>query len=227
MPFAGRCAAATAGRVSGRARRRAWSVVRGGPIWRRTATVCRAQPKWTQQLLRRLGRRADLEKVHTHRFRHTFATWAISHDPRELDVQYLLVANLGVPPDMVAATRSSASAATEITCDSFFEKLSVWLTEQDILVADAGFPLIGAQGRCQSRRRTASSRRQRQLATRLRASAGLLKKQVLKLQGTKKARRLAGLSSIYRGGAGDGIRTHGHLLGKHAGRSSFPRSARG
>ena len=39
-----------------------------------------------------------MPKVHAHRFRHTFATWAIEHDARELDVQYLL----GHPsPDMV------------------------------------------------------------------------------------------------------------------------------
>jgi len=28
--------------------------------------------------------------THAHRFRHTFATWAIENDARELDVQYLL-----------------------------------------------------------------------------------------------------------------------------------------
>lgn len=40
--------------------------------------------------LRRLGRRAGVEKVKVHRFRHTFATWAIENEARELDVQYLL-----------------------------------------------------------------------------------------------------------------------------------------
>ena len=39
-------------------------------------------------MLRRLGRRAGVHKVHAHRFRHTFATWAIEHDAREFDVQY-------------------------------------------------------------------------------------------------------------------------------------------
>ena len=43
-----------------------------------------------KQMLKRLGQRTGLEKVHAHRFRHTFATWAIEHDARELDVQYLL-----------------------------------------------------------------------------------------------------------------------------------------
>jgi site-specific recombinase XerD len=40
--------------------------------------------------LRRLGKRAGVEKVKVHRFRHTFATWAIENEARELDVQYLL-----------------------------------------------------------------------------------------------------------------------------------------
>ena len=48
------------------------------------------QPNGVKQLLRRLGRRAGVAKVHAHRFRHTFATWAIQHEARELDVQYLL-----------------------------------------------------------------------------------------------------------------------------------------
>ena len=55
------------------------------------------------------GRRPN--KVHAHRFRHTFATWAIEHDARELDVQYLLG---HASPDMVrrySSTYRSAQAA--------------------------------------------------------------------------------------------------------------------
>ena len=55
-------------------------------------------------MLRRLGARAGVPKVHAHRFRHTFATWAISHDARELDVQYLLGHS---SPDMVRRYSSS------------------------------------------------------------------------------------------------------------------------
>jgi site-specific recombinase XerD len=40
--------------------------------------------------LRRLGKVGGVEKVKVHRFRHTFATWAIENEARELDVQYLL-----------------------------------------------------------------------------------------------------------------------------------------
>ena len=61
--------------------------------------------------LRTLGREAGIPKVHAHRFRHTFATWAIAHDAHELDVQHLLGHR---SPDMVrrySATYRSAQAA--------------------------------------------------------------------------------------------------------------------
>jgi integrase/recombinase XerC/integrase/recombinase XerD len=62
------------------------------------------QPNGLKQLLRRLGRTTGVPKVHAHRFRHTFATWAIQHDARELDVQYLLGHS---SPDMVRRYSSS------------------------------------------------------------------------------------------------------------------------
>ena len=69
------------------------------------------RPNGLKQMLRRLGRRAEVAKVHAHRFRHTFATWAIAHDARELDVQYLLGHS---SPDMVrrysSAYRSEQAA---------------------------------------------------------------------------------------------------------------------
>ena len=48
------------------------------------------RPNGLKQMLRRLGKRTGINKVHAHRFRHTFATWAIQQDAQELDVQYLL-----------------------------------------------------------------------------------------------------------------------------------------
>ncbi len=62
------------------------------------------QPNGLKQMLRRLGRKTGIAKVHAHRFRHTFATWAIEHDARELDVQYLLGHS---SPDMVRRYSSS------------------------------------------------------------------------------------------------------------------------
>ena len=41
-------------------------------------------------ILRRVGERSGVRKVHPHRFRHTFATWAIQSGAREIDVQLLL-----------------------------------------------------------------------------------------------------------------------------------------
>jgi hypothetical protein len=35
-------------------------------------------------------KQGGVEKVEVHRFRHTFATWAMENEARELDVQYLL-----------------------------------------------------------------------------------------------------------------------------------------
>ena len=48
------------------------------------------KPNGLKHMLRRLGSQAGIPKVHAHRFRHTFATWAIQNEARELDVQYLL-----------------------------------------------------------------------------------------------------------------------------------------
>jgi len=50
----------------------------------------RLKPHSVAVFLERLGRRAGVKKVHPHRFRHTFATWAIENGARELDVQHLL-----------------------------------------------------------------------------------------------------------------------------------------
>ena len=62
------------------------------------------QPNGLKQMLRRLARATGIPKVHAHRFRHTFATWAIQHDARELDVQCLLGHS---SPDMVRRYSSS------------------------------------------------------------------------------------------------------------------------
>ena len=61
-----------------------------------------------KQRLRVIGREAGVAKLHAHRFRHTFATWAIAHDVRELDVQHVLGHR---SPDMVR--RSSATYRSE------------------------------------------------------------------------------------------------------------------
>ena len=61
-------------------------------------------------LFTRLGKRAGVH-ANPHRFRHTFAIWAIAHDAREFDVQHLLGHR---SPEMVrcySATYDSAQAA--------------------------------------------------------------------------------------------------------------------
>lgn len=58
----------------------------------------------------RLGRRAGVHHVHAHRFRHTFATWAIENQAREIDVQYLLGHSTSAMVRRYAATYDSAKA---------------------------------------------------------------------------------------------------------------------
>ena len=109
VPFADRCAAALAAYLTDRG-------PAPGPLflaarYGRLHPGVRLRPNGLKQLLRRLGRAAGIPKVHAHRFRHTFATWAIAHDARELDVQHLLGHS---SPDMVrrySATYGSAQAA--------------------------------------------------------------------------------------------------------------------
>ena len=109
VPFAARCAGALT----------AYCADRGptpGPLflaarYARLNAGVRLRPNGLKQLLRRLGRAAGIPRVHAHRFRHTFATWAIAHDARELDVQHLLGHS---SPEMVrrySATYGSAQAA--------------------------------------------------------------------------------------------------------------------
>ena len=82
-----------------------------GPVFRDSRRDLPLQNNGVKQMLRRLGRQTGVPKVHAHRFRHTFATWAIENQARELDVQYLLGHST---PDMVrrySATYNSEKAA--------------------------------------------------------------------------------------------------------------------
>lgn len=58
-----------------------------------------------------LGRLAGILRTHAHRFRHTFATWAIENGARELDVQYLLGHSSPVMVRRYSATYNSEKAA--------------------------------------------------------------------------------------------------------------------
>lgn len=61
-----------------------------GALFRTTFGAAMASPGTLEVLLRRLAERCGLQHVHPHRFRHTFATWAIESGAREIDVQLLL-----------------------------------------------------------------------------------------------------------------------------------------
>jgi integrase/recombinase XerC len=62
-------------------------------------------------LFSRLAEVAGLRQVHPHRFRHTFATWAIRASARELDVQYLLGHSSPMMVRRYSATYDSEQAA--------------------------------------------------------------------------------------------------------------------
>jgi site-specific recombinase XerD len=90
------------------------------------------QPNAVKQMLRRLGRQTGIQKVHAHRFRHTFATWAIEQHARELDVQYLLGHST---PDMVrrySATYNSEQAARAHAAFSPADRLSAVLASTEL-----------------------------------------------------------------------------------------------
>ncbi len=106
VPFASRCREAVLGYLDKRGQE-------PGPLFlattghRRLLPGVALRPNGLKQILRRRGRDAGLPKVHAHRFRHTFATWAIEQDARELDVQYLLGHS---SPDMVRRYTSTYNA---------------------------------------------------------------------------------------------------------------------
>jgi site-specific recombinase XerD len=70
----------------------------------------RLNPSHLGTLLYRIGAAAGV-RVHPHRFRHTFATWAIEAGAREIDVQYLLGHSTSVMVRRYAATYNAEKAA--------------------------------------------------------------------------------------------------------------------
>jgi integrase/recombinase XerD len=61
-----------------------------GALFLTTAGEAMTSAGTLEVILRRIGERAGVAGVHPHRFRHTFATWAIESGAREIDVQLLL-----------------------------------------------------------------------------------------------------------------------------------------
>lgn len=61
-----------------------------GPLFRSLRGDGRMTRHALQQCLEKLERETGIERIHAHRFRHTFATIAIRSAAREIDVQHLL-----------------------------------------------------------------------------------------------------------------------------------------
>ena len=78
-------------------------------------------------MLRRLAERAGVPHVHPHKFRHTFATWAIEAEAREIDVQFLLGHSTPAMVRRYAATYNAEKAARAHARWSPGDRLSVQL----------------------------------------------------------------------------------------------------
>lgn len=61
-----------------------------GALFRTSAGDDMSSPHTLNTLLQRLATQTGVSDVHPHRFRHTFATWAIESGAREIDIQMLL-----------------------------------------------------------------------------------------------------------------------------------------
>jgi integrase len=62
-------------------------------------------------MMRRLSNWTGIPSIHPHRFRHTFATWAIESEAREIDVQYLLGHSTPAMVRRYASTYNAEKAA--------------------------------------------------------------------------------------------------------------------
>jgi len=69
------------------------------------------RPNSIRVMLRRLAERAGVPHVNPHKFRHTFATWAIEAEAREIDVQFLLGHSTPAMVRRYAATYNAEKAA--------------------------------------------------------------------------------------------------------------------
>jgi len=78
-------------------------------------------------LFARIGERAGVH-ANPHRFRHTFATWAIENSARELDVQYLLGHSTSAMVRRYSATYDAAKAADAHAAFSPAARLLEFLT---------------------------------------------------------------------------------------------------
>ena len=69
------------------------------------------RPNSIRVMLRRLAERAGVPHVNPHKFRHTFATWAIESEAREIDVQFLLGHSTPVMVRRYASSYNAEKAA--------------------------------------------------------------------------------------------------------------------
>ncbi len=93
------------------------------------------QTNGVKQRFRRLGKRARVSNVHAHRFRHTFATWAIQTGAREIDVQHLLGHSTGDMVRRYSSSYRSEQAAMRHVEFSPGDQMLADVTEGDVSAA--------------------------------------------------------------------------------------------
>ena len=100
----------------------------------RGQSLCRTA---LRTIFQRLGQKASLTNVHPHRFRHTFATWAIEQQAREIDVQTLLGHSTPAMLRRYTATYDAEKAAQAHVLFSPADRLKGRLAEESRILGNA------------------------------------------------------------------------------------------
>lgn len=115
-----------------------------GPLfltWRHKP-LCRAAMR---TIFQRLGEQAGVPKVHPHRFRHTFATWAIEQQAQEIDVQFLLGHSTPAMLRRYTATYDAEKAAQAHASFSPGDRLKSRLSGDNGSAPTPDFPEVSLQ----------------------------------------------------------------------------------
>lgn len=114
-----------------------------GPLFQ-TRQGGRMLPQGLIVLYQRVGRKAGVERVHPHRFRHSFATMAIRQAAREIDVQHLLGHSTSAMVRRYTRTYDAEQAALAHASFSPVAHLDLASGEGTALPVPAAAPLLRA-----------------------------------------------------------------------------------
>ncbi len=97
-------------------------------------------------IFQRLGEECGIAKVHPHRFRHTFATWAIEQQAREIDVQRLLGHSTSAMLRRYTASYDAEKAAQAHVLFSPADRLKGRLAEGSLISGKARLACVFPEG---------------------------------------------------------------------------------